>query len=81
MARFLLIGKIRSMNGSNDNPIASQFISAYRKLLHQADITISNDSNVAKQCSSNILTISSLTNPSNEGKKIHYIAVLPMSGR
>lgn len=74
IAPFSLTGKIRSMNGSNDNPIASQFISAYRKLLHQADITISNDSNVAKQCSSNILTISSLTNPSNQGIEMNCIA-------
>lgn len=50
---------MRSMNGHNDNPIASQFISAYKKLLHQSDITISQQSNVDSQCTSNILTISS----------------------
>lgn len=56
----LFSGKIRSMNGSNDNPTATQFMSAYRKLLHQSDILISNYSNITTQCSSNILTISSL---------------------
>lgn len=47
------------MNGSNDNPVATQFISAYRKLLYQSDIQISKYSNVASQCMPNILTISS----------------------
>lgn len=60
----IVSGKIRTMNGSNDNPIATQFISAYRKLLHQSDILISNYSNVTSQCSSNILTISSKTQQS-----------------
>lgn len=49
------------MNGYNDNPIATQFISAYRKLLHQADMTISKDSNIKSLGTSNILTVSSLT--------------------
>lgn len=49
------------MNGYNENPMAHQFISAYRKLLHQSDILISNYSNVASQCSSNVLTVSSTT--------------------
>lgn len=51
------------MNGSNDNPIPTQFMSAYRKLLFNADISISKDSNVAR-LSSNILSVSSLTNSS-----------------
>lgn len=53
------------MNGSNDNPIATQFQSAYRKLLHQSDIRLSEHSNVATQGSSNVLTISSFNKQSN----------------
>lgn len=53
------------MNGNNDNPTATQFISAYRKLLHQSDILISNFSNVTSQCSSNVLTVSSVTKRKN----------------
>lgn len=55
------------MNGNNDNPVATQFISAYRKLLHQSDIQISKYSNVAGQFSSNILTISSKSPSSPQG--------------
>lgn len=50
------------MNGYNDNPMALQFVSAYRKLLHQADILISEKSNVECMGPSHILTVSSLTN-------------------
>lgn len=51
--------KIRSMNGYNDNPMSQQFISAYRKLLYQSDMTISGRANVLCRDSSNILTVSS----------------------
>lgn len=53
------------MNGSNDNPISTQFQSAYRKLLHQSDIRLSESSNVSVQSSSNVLTISSFSKHSN----------------
>lgn len=42
----IMFGKIRGMNGCNDNPMAHQFISAYRKLLHQCEIMHSPYSNV-----------------------------------
>lgn len=66
----ILFGKIRTMNGSNDNPMAYQFISAYRKILHQCEKTHSPYSNVhaiatcdaAALVSSNILTIPSTRN-------------------
>lgn len=57
----MFFGKIRSLNGHCDNPMANQFISAYRKLLHQSDILISSFSNVSALCSSNMLTVSSNT--------------------
>lgn len=53
--------KIRSMNGFNDNPPAQQFISAYRKLLHQSDCSISGRANVISRGTSNVLTVSSGT--------------------
>lgn len=55
------------MNGHNDNPTATQFISAYRKLLHQADDFISYLSNLTSQCSSNVLTISSKQSSFGQG--------------
>lgn len=64
----ILFGKIRSMNGSNDNPMAHQFISAYRKILHQCDITNSPYANIhalatcdaTSLVTSNILVIPSI---------------------
>lgn len=53
------------MNGYNENPTATQFISAYRKLLYQTDISMSDFSNVTSQNISNILTVSSVTKRSN----------------
>lgn len=74
----MLFGRIRSMNGCNDNPTSIQFKSAMRKLLHKCDIRISSSSNVAAiGCSSNVLTVTSrraqlyddlggyVTNPTN----------------
>lgn len=56
----MLFGRIRSMNGHNDNPNAVQYQSAYRKLLFNCDIGISSSSNVAIiGCTSNVLTVSS----------------------
>lgn len=55
----MLFGKIRTLNGHNDNPTAPQFCSAYRKLLFDGDIVLSEGSNVDALCSSNVLTVSS----------------------
>lgn len=55
----MFFGKIRAMNGNSDNPMAHQFTSAYRKLLHQSDITLSVYANVTAIASSNILTVAS----------------------
>lgn len=55
----MFFGKIRSMNGSNDNPTASQFVSAYRKLMCTWDIDLSEYSNVRAVTSSNVLTVPS----------------------
>lgn len=56
----MLFGRIRAMNGCNDNPTAIQFKSAFRKLLHKCDIRISNSSNVSViGCTSNVLTVTS----------------------
>lgn len=62
----MLFGKIRAMNGNNDNPMAHQFSSAYRKILHQCDITPSPYSNVKALAKTNTTLISSdiLTVPS-----------------
>lgn len=62
----MLFGKIRSMNGNNDNPMAHQFAAAYRKILHQCDITHSPHSNVKALADSTITLITSdiLTVPS-----------------
>lgn len=51
-------GKIRTLNGHNDNPNAQQFCSAYRKLLFEADMVLSDRSNVETRCTSNVLTVS-----------------------
>lgn len=66
----ILFGKIRSMNGSNDNPMPHQFMSAFRKILHQCDITHSPYANIkalavsnpASLVASDILTIPSTRN-------------------
>lgn len=56
----MLFGKIRSMNGCNDNPDVSQLVAALRKLLFNCDVHISSKSNIsAFGCSSNILDVSS----------------------
>lgn len=56
----MTFGRVRSMNGCNDNPTAVQFKSALRKLLHKCDIRISSSSNVSVLgCASNVLTVSS----------------------
>lgn len=59
----MFFGKIRSMNGNSDNPMAHQFVSAYRKLQLQCDISVSAFSNVTSLVTSNVLTISSFKNP------------------
>lgn len=56
----MFFGKIRAMNGNNDNPMPHQFTSAYRKLQLQCDIPVSAFSNVTSLVSSNVLTISSI---------------------
>lgn len=55
----MVTGRIRTMNGHNENPTATQFMSAYRKLLHHLDVLISDDSNVMPSNTSNVLTVSS----------------------
>lgn len=75
----MTFGRIRAMNGCNDNPTSIQFRSAIRKLLHKCDIRISSSSNVATiGCASNVLTVTSrraqlyddlggyVTNPTND---------------
>lgn len=73
----MFFGKIRSLNGHCDNPMAHQFVSAYRKLLHQSDILISSFSNVSALCSSNVLTVSSVT---KRGRSILNNDLLQLSG-
>lgn len=55
----MFFGKIRSMNGFNENPMSPQFISAYRKLSYQSDVSISDRANVIERGASNVLTITS----------------------
>lgn len=55
----MLFCKIRSMNGYNENPMSQQFISAYRKLLNNYDILISDRANIIERGTSNVLTVSS----------------------
>lgn len=56
-------GKIRSLNGCNDNPTVQQFSAAYKKLLTHSDIKLSNfsncEDNIYQQMASDILTVSS----------------------
>lgn len=51
--------KIRSMNGYNENPMSQQFVSAYRKLLNNSDVSISDRANIIQMKTSNVLTVSS----------------------
>lgn len=55
----MLFGKIRAMNGHNDNPNSQQFSSSYRKLLYEADMVLSEGSNVKMLGYSNVLMVSS----------------------
>lgn len=65
----MLFGRIRTMNGSNDNPMAHALRSAFRKILHQCDITQSPYANVKALTNSNAVTLVSsniLTVPSTQ---------------
>lgn len=75
----MFFGKIRSMNGSNDNPTAVQFKSAYRKLLQNLDIKVSRDSNVKFIVPSNILTIPSSSRRSTLEKDVNEHSNSPES--
>lgn len=81
----MFFGKVRSMNGSSDNPTAVQFMSAYRKLLQNSDIKVSRDSNVKCIIPSNILTIpssshrSTLENDVNEHSSSPTSVTLPLN--
>lgn len=59
-----LFCQIRTLNGFNDNPMPPQFISAYRKLMFQLDVFISNDANINNALTSNVLNVSSAANKS-----------------
>lgn len=52
-------GRIRSRLGSNDNPTAEQFASAYRKVVINQDIKASKHSNCRDSLSLDIFTVSS----------------------
>lgn len=63
----MMFAKIRTMNGNNDNPMAHQFISAYRKILHQCETTHSLYANVKAldgSSSTSLVTSGILTIPS-----------------
>lgn len=60
-----LFGRIRSLNGCNDNPNVEQFCSALRRLFVHNEIISSDLSNCQDQLT--ILSISSLKKKSNEG--------------
>lgn len=60
----IFFGKIRSLNGFNDNPTVQQFMAAIRRLLAVSTIMLSQSSNCQLFCTvsnpfSNVLTISS----------------------
>lgn len=69
----MLFGKIRTLNGYNDNPNAQQFCSAYRKLLYESDVVLSAGSNIESRGYSNVLTVSSSAQSSSQkdGKSHH----------
>lgn len=69
----LLFGKIRSMGGCNDNPTVVQFQAAYRKLLVNLKVLISDESNVKEMCFK-VLESSILTQSSN-GNRTHHSEV------
>lgn len=58
-----LFGRLRSLNGNNDNPSVQQFSSALRKLLIHNEIVSSDLSNCSDQLK--ILTVSSLKQKEN----------------
>lgn len=55
----IFFGKVRDMDGCNDNPNVQQFTSSYRRLYCQEDFSISNKSNIAIRSFSTILKITS----------------------
>lgn len=72
----MFFGKIRALNGYNDNPNCQQFSSAYRKLLYEADLVLSSGSNCEPRCKSNILTVSSRnrnSTPNSQNEAIYFI--------
>lgn len=74
----ILFGKIRSMNGSNDNPLPHQFRSAYRKILHQCEIAHSPNANIralasASSHSTTLVASNILTVPSTRQRRSNLI--------
>lgn len=69
-----LFGRIRSLNGYNDNPNEQQFCSALRKVTVNTEVTCSSFSNCVD--SLNILTISSMKPAVNETHRFGVIEYL-----
>lgn len=68
----MLFGKIRTMNGTNDNPMAHQLISIIRKIIHQCEIIPSPYANVkalAKADAVTLITSNILTVPSTQKRR------------
>lgn len=68
----ILFGRIRGMNGNNDNPMPHQFQSSYRKILHQCEMTNSPYSNVRDIAASNgttLMTSNILSVPSTRQRR------------
>lgn len=68
----MLFSRIRSMNGSNDNPQPFMFISSYRKILHQCEIASSpyaNVQNLAKANAPSLVTSDILSVPSFKNRR------------
>lgn len=71
----LHFGKIRTLHGHNDNPNAQQFCSAYRKLLYEADVAISETFNITARSPSSILSVSSSSNQPKKDVEVDLIGV------
>lgn len=68
----IMFGKIRSMNGCNENPLPHQFQSAYRKILHQCETTHSPYANIRAMAVANatsLITSNILSVPSTRKRR------------
>lgn len=69
----LLFSIIRSRGGWNNNPTATQFASAYKRLIIHNELKASSNANCTDFCNTSILTVSSTNAPTWKNNELSLI--------